>query len=139
MKKESDEIKPSFIKRHLWDMVAISGLVALTIAAFIGRAIYKNNLNGTAPKVALISVDGKIIDSIKLSEIEGKKSFEFEGKKGHFVVIADKYGVQMKEAPCPHKDCIHQGKITTSANPIICVYNSVVLEIKGEDWSHVEI
>ena len=46
-------------------------------------------------------------------------------------VYIEKDGVTMKEAKCPDKVCIEQGKIKSRTEAIICMPNKVVVEYKG--------
>ena len=41
--------------------------------------------------------------------------------------------VNMTEADCPDKLCMHQGPISISGETIVCLPNKVVIEIVGKD------
>lgn len=81
-----------------------------------------------APKaegdIITVNKDGKIIEVIKLSDIENPYTIELGGN----TIYAEKDGVSMSYADCPDKLCVRQGKIKSGA--IICLPNRVTVEFK---------
>ena len=49
----------------------------------------------------------------------------------HNVVVIQDGSVFMKEADCPDRLCIHQGRINKTGQTIICLPNRVTVTIKG--------
>ena len=45
----------------------------------------------------------------------------------------------MKEANCPDKLCIHQGKISKNGETIVCLPHGLIVEIKSDDNPELDI
>jgi len=59
-------------------------------------------------------------------------SFPYEIQCKSNIVCIDKDGVYMKEAHCPDKLCVNQGKIQKNAQSIVCLPNKIIVEIEGK-------
>ena len=70
-----------------------------------------------------ITVDGKVFAEKSLSE-----NCEIQINGTNTAVIEDG-AVYMKDASCPDKLCMHQGKAYDSSKKIICLPNKVVIEV----------
>ncbi|HAL62983.1 MAG TPA: hypothetical protein DCO93_00905 [Clostridiales bacterium] len=70
-----------------------------------------------------ITVCGKLFCEKPLSE---NCEIDIYGKN---TAIIENGSVYMKDADCPDKLCIHQGKISDSSKKIICLPNKVVIEV----------
>ena len=70
-----------------------------------------------------ITVDGKIFCEKPLSE-----NCEI-GIYGKNTAVIENGSVYMKQASCPDKLCIHQGKASDGSKKIICLPNKVVIEV----------
>ena len=53
-------------------------------------------------------------------------------------IVIENNKAYVKESECPDKTCIHQGKISSVGETVICVPSGVVLRIVGEG-SHEDI
>ncbi len=89
-----------------------------------------------SPKVQ-ISVAGEIRQSLDLTE---DTEYRFENEAGDFNTIQVQEGrVQMKDANCPDKLCIHQGQISKNGETIVCLPHGLVIEIKGGENAAVDL
>ena len=75
------------------------------------------------------------IDSVSYSNISQAKKQEIEIKtdKGKNIVWIHDNCVEMKEADCPDKYCVKQGKITKTRQNIVCLPHKMVVEIAVSD------
>lgn len=83
---------------------------------------------------AQVSVDGKVQGTYSLDK---DRTIEIKSSKGKNILIIKDGKVEMKEADCPDKYCVKQGKIKNIGETIVCLPNKVVIEIektsKGTD------
>ena len=80
-------------------------------------------------KTVIVYVDGEKIAGFSLDE---DTEYEIEGYDGgrNVLVISDGYAF-MKEASCPDRLCMNQGRISRNGQMIVCLPNRVVLKILG--------
>ncbi|MBQ6908213.1 MAG: NusG domain II-containing protein [Clostridia bacterium] len=70
-----------------------------------------------------ITVDGKVFTEKPLSE---NCEIHINGTN---TAVIENGAVYMKDASCPDKLCMHQGKAYDSSKKIICLPNKVVIEV----------
>ena len=125
---ESDETDIKKNREYLMkkkDIILI--IVILLIAGIMYVAVqYAQWGQGTTVK---ITVDGKIYGTYPMGKY---KTIEIKTSKGtNIVEIKDDF-VEMKEADCPDKYCVKQGKIKHSGENIVCLPHKVVVDIVSE-------
>ena len=76
-------------------------------------------------------VNTKNVD--KTYDINDKEEIKIKSKEGYNIVKIHDKGVEIIEASCPDKVCIHQGFITKSSESIVCLPNKVHIKITTED------
>lgn len=83
---------------------------------------------------AQVSVDSKVQGTYSLDK---DRTIEIKSSKGKNILIIKDGKVEMKEADCPDKYCVKQGKIKNVGETIVCLPHKVVVEIektsKGTD------
>ena len=102
-------------------------VVSLIIAGAFGVNffVYIKNVDGIG-----IYMDNKIY---KTYDINDKEEIKIKSKEGYNIVKIHDKGVEIIEASCPDKVCIHQGFITKSSESIVCLPNKVHIKITTED------
>ena len=84
--------------------------------------------------LAQVSVDGKVQGTYSLDK---DRTIEIKSSEGKNILIIKEGKVEMKEADCPDKYCVKQGKIKNVGETIVCLPHKVVVEIektsKGTD------
>ena len=103
------------------DFVAIAIVLLLSVAGFLLFA-----RRGESGSTVVISRDGKVVGSYSLSE---NREIDFEGN----TVVVDSGSVYMKDADCPDKYCVSQGRISREGESIVCLPHRLVVEVKGGD------
>lgn len=59
---------------------------------------------------------------------------------GHTLcIVIDNQSAYVASSDCPDKTCLHQGKISSAGDTVICVPSGVVLKILGEGSHENEI
>lgn len=111
-------------------VLLLSGLLVLLAA---GSALFL--LRRPEPSdhpVARISLDGTVVEELDLAQLKDRKEMVFTGKSGLTnTVVAENGQIWVEEADCPDQICVHKGKISTSAVPIVCLPNQLIIEIVG--------
>lgn len=94
------------------------------------------NTNKSEGSKVIIYIGGKAVASLDLDK---NTSYTIEGEDGEWntLVIEDGY-VNMMDASCPDKLCVHHKRIHFNKETIVCLPNKVVLEIAGGTQSSAD-
>ena len=79
-----------------------------------------------------ITLDGKEYGTYSLDE---DREIEIKTDNGNNKVEIHDKSVEMKEADCPDKYCVKQGKINKIRQNIVCLPHKIVVEIISADSS----
>lgn len=119
-----------FIKTtRFWIFVFVGVLIFSAIAMFF----FGSTATGS---VAVITLDGEVIDTIDLSAVTNPYSFTVYTDDGDYNIInVEKGKICVCEANCPDQVCVNKGYITNSASPIVCLPNKLIIAIEpdGDD------
>ena len=113
--------RTSVIFALLFAVIVIGGLLSYFL---LGRG------EGT---VAVISVDGEVLERIDLSKVRKPYDIEVSTEYGHNTVHVEPGAISVSEADCPDQICVYQGRLTGSGIPIICMPHRLIIEIEGGD------
>ena len=113
--------RTSVIFGLLFAVIVIGGLLSYFL---LGRG------EGT---VAVISVDGEVLERIDLSKVREAYDIPVTTPYGNNTVHVEPGAISVTEADCPDHVCIYQGRLTGSGIPIICMPHRLVIEIEGGD------
>lgn len=105
-------------------------LLAVLLALSGGAAIllYSRTAPGTTANVYL---NGECVRSIDLAGLTEGYTFDVTGESGITDTVEVAPGrIRVKAADCPDQVCVHQGWIGTSAAPIVCLPNKLVIQIE---------
>ena len=102
-------------------------VVSLIIAGAFGVNYFVNTKNVDSIEIYM---DNKLY---KTYDINDKEEIKIKSKEGYNIVTIHDKGVEVIEASCPDKACIHQGFITKSSESIVCLPNKVHIKITTED------
>lgn len=82
-----------------------------------------------------ISVKEKIWKEIPLEQ-NGK--YEISGRGGRNILVVEDGAAYVKDADCPDKLCVKQGRISTNGESIICLPHQVVIQIISDNETEVD-
>lgn len=117
------------------EQILLALILCISALAIIGMTIYKNNKVINNAKV-IVSISGQEEYSFNLEE-DGIHKIETDAGYNE-IEIKDK-SVVMKDANCPDKLCIHQGKIDTDMETIVCLPHKLIVEIRSDKVDEVDI
>lgn len=90
--------------------------------------------------VAEIYQDGELLTSIPLDGTGTPWRFTVTGENGCVNEIEVRSGsIGIISADCPDKLCVHQGFISNTGLPIVCLPNKLVIRLRDADPEDVDI
>ena len=108
------------------DLILIGSLLLVIIASLLAVLLTKKKDN----LVAKIYVQDELVQVIDLNKAEDNE-FTINGVKGKLLIQIKDHSIRVKEAECPHHDCVNTGFVSETNRPIICAYNAVYIVIEG--------
>lgn len=118
-------MKKTGLKFRAWDLIAVA-LVLLT-AGLLELGFLRKTLDSEDLCVRIFQ-EGKLLREESLNK---DLEIEISGKYHNRIRIEDGK-VEVMEADCPGKDCVHTGSISKAGSAIVCLPNR--LEIRIENW-----
>ena len=103
-------------------MVLIGGLLLVAVAGlFVIQAVREEGAQ------VVITWNGQVEGTYPLDE---DQTFVFEGESGGYNVVTIEDGfVFMEEANCPDQICVKHKPLNQTADPIVCLPNSLVVKV----------
>lgn len=77
-----------------------------------------------------IYVDNKLY---KTYSINDEEEIKIENEEGYNIIKIHDHGVEITEASCPDKVCVHTGFIKKPSESIVCLPNKVHIKISTDD------
>lgn len=89
--------------------------------------------------IADIYQDGELRMSIPLDGSAASRRFTVTGANGCVNEVEVRPGsIGIVSADCPDKLCVHQGFISNSGLPIVCLPNRLVIRLRGTDAETID-
>lgn len=127
------------LKRNKTDIFIFSFALIFIIILVVISNIITSNVNGKT-KYVVITIKDEEKYKYKLSEdriIELKKK-DYNSLLGDMIIEIKDNKVRVKKEESPKNYCSKQGWVETVAIPIVCLPNSVVITIIGENDSDID-
>ncbi len=105
--------------------------VVILLAGIAGSVLV---LNSRGSDTVVITQNDRIIRQIDLARAEDETfDVEYGGSKNTIEIKDGK--IRVKSAQCPDKTCVHMGWLNSSAMPIVCLPNHLVIKYvqSGDD------
>ena len=117
------------LKKILEDKKLCSDIILVGVLLVIGLSVLLiSYLGRTDGATAVVSVGGKVVAEYPLA-IDGV--YYLNG--GTNVLVIEDGKAYIREANCPgYQDCVEQGKISFVGERIVCLPNTLMVEIVGE-------
>ena len=113
--------------RKLFERNDLLVIIAVCIVAII---LLIPHFTGGKALEAEISVDGKIVKTLDLNEING--FFEFTTDTSPAVTVtAEKGRIRVSDAECPDKLCVNCGWLDSDSDMAVCLPAKVTVTVKG--------
>ncbi|HID8370464.1 TPA: NusG domain II-containing protein [Clostridioides difficile] len=108
------------------DILLILGILVVITACY-GIINVINSKNAGNIK---IYVDNKLYKTVS---INAKEEFKIESRGGYNIVKIHDKGVEIVDASCPDKVCVHTGFINKPSQSIVCIPNRVSIKINTNE------
>ena len=113
------------MKNRIW-------IIIFSVVAVLCLAIWLFFSNVSSPsKVVGIYKDGSLVEKIDLNSVTGQREITLSGEYGDNVILVSNGHIEMKSADCPDKICVEHGELKSSASPIVCLPNKVVIKFES--------
>ena len=120
----------SFIKKHKFDIIIIGILSVLALTFVIVFYAFK-----TDGQYVTVTVNKVKTEKYSLN-INGEYKI---GNDDNFNILVIKNGfAYIKEASCPDKLCVHQGKVKSNGEQLICLPNKVIITVTSDSKSETD-
>lgn len=122
------------MKKNIVCAVVIALIIAAS-AAWVALRYY----NDDTQRYAYVYSDDVLVNTICLNEVTEPYNFTVNSPDGGYNVVSVKNGeIGISEASCPDLVCVHTGYIHSSALPVVCLPNKLVIEIGGAPDDEVD-
>lgn len=118
------------MKKYRNDIILAGAVLAVAAVFFFIYMVW-----GERGAVAEVSVDGEEYGKYSLRE---SREVEISTPKGENKLVIENGYVCVKEADCPDKICVRQGKISRQGQTIICLPHNLVVTITGGEDEDVD-
>lgn len=103
-------------------------LLIIAIIAIIGIGFLFKNFS-SSQLIAEIYYDGKIVETVNLTEKEEKKIVT--GENDSVVITAEDGKIYFKKSACPDKVCVKSGELHQNGDFASCLPEKVVIKVSG--------
>ena len=108
------------------DIAVILVILVVTAAFWLFQTRQSNKLE------AVITVDGKTVETIDLSAVDKKRMIELDTSP-KVVVAVEKGAIYFEKAECDDKLCINCGKLSRKGDTAVCLPTKTVITVSGSD------
>ncbi|MCH5298407.1 MAG: NusG domain II-containing protein [Ruminococcus sp.] len=113
------------MKMNKRDFIAIAVVVILSAAGFLFL-----NIGHAQGSEVVITLGGSEYGIYPLAD---DKVIEIKSDVGLNTVVIENGSVYMKDADCPDRYCVKQGKVKVSGDSVICLPHKLVVEVKSQN------
>lgn len=113
------------MKNRIWIIIfSVAAILCLGVWLFISGV-------SSPSKVVGIYQNGSLVEKIDLNSVTGQREITLSGEYGDNVILVSNGHIEMKSADCPDKICVEHGELKSSASPIVCLPNKVVIKFES--------
>ena len=113
------------MKNRIWIII-----FSVATVLCLGVWLYISNVSSPS-KVVGIYQNGSLVEKIDLNSVTGQREITLSGEYGDNVILVSNGHIEMKSADCPDKICVEHGELKSSASPIVCLPNKVVIKFES--------
>lgn len=114
-------------------------ILLITVLASLGAAsIYKFAIKGSE-KIAVIKREGKVLKTIDLNKVVEPQEFTLKTDKEHYnTILVEHNSISIKDADCPHEECVKSGAISQPGEMIVCLPYKLIINIEGQTQTGID-
>lgn len=108
-------------------------ILLITVLVSLGAAsIYKNAIKGSE-NIAVIKREGTVLKTIDLNKVVEPQEFTLKTDKGNYnTILVEHNSISIKDADCPHGECVKSGTISKPGEMIVCLPYKLIISIEGQ-------
>lgn len=106
-------------------------LILLLAAAVLSAGVIFMQKKQPVSPMARITLDGELLEEIRLDQVEKAYSFVVEDEFGSNTILVEPGRIRVSQADCPDQVCVNQGFISDGTVPIVCLPHKLIIEIVG--------
>lgn len=111
------------------DALAYGLVIVIMVAGFANMRIMMGN---GRDRLAIIEMDGEVIDTINLEQNKIAQEIRIDAGEGKYNVILVGYDyIEVLESNCPDQVCVGWGRIRYAGQTIVCLPFRIVVRIVG--------
>jgi len=111
------------------DVLAYGLVVIIMVAGLINMSIM---LRSGRDRLAIVELDGKVIQAVNLTQNMKPKEFSVDAGAGRYNIIFIGYNyVEVLNSNCPDQVCVGWGRIRYAGQTIVCLPFRIVIRITG--------
>lgn len=119
------------MKKYKKDIIILSVLFILAFGLFF----LSNIMNHEKSKYVKVYREDVLIKTYPLNE---NAQYEIKTENDSNQIVIQNRSVFMKDANCPDKLCVKQGKVSKNGESIICLPHKIVVKISSEEEAENE-
>nr|WP_319215752.1 NusG domain II-containing protein [uncultured Trichococcus sp.] len=116
-------------------------ILFLMAASFLPLGVFSyHQANAeSADKIAVVSVDGKVVKEFVLKDDGKTETFVFHDDHGHEnVIVREGDQIRIDSADCDDQLCVRMGAKDDIGETIMCLPNRVLVEVRGADGASTD-
>ena len=113
-----------------WDTLVYGLVIVIMLAGFVNIRIM---MRTGRERLAIIEMNGQIIDTISLEQNMTSKEIRIDAGEGSYNIVFIGYDfVEVLESNCPDQVCVGWGRIRYAGQTIVCLPFKIVVRIVGQ-------
>ncbi|MGI6621803.1 MAG: NusG domain II-containing protein [Clostridiaceae bacterium] len=115
------------LKPRAGDFLIIAAII--TAAVLMALLLFEKD---SIAKVAIISQNNTVLDSVRLDELEERYTIDYQGEYPG-TIEAEKGRIRFSHAECPDQVCVRTGWINRPGQIAVCLPAGIIIRIEGKD------
>lgn len=122
-------------KTDKYILIIVGVILFLSIVGIYGYRMFFS----TAGTTAVITQNGKVINTIELDKVEKPYEFTINSQQGGYnTIYVDHGSIRVIDADCPDRLCIHTGTLSKTNDIAVCLPHGLFIEIKNGVESEID-
>lgn len=108
---------------------ALVALAVVLLAAALAAGAWRGG--GSGGLSAVISVDGKVTETVNLSRLTGPEERELSANGYTLLLRLSPDGAEVLESDCPNQVCVRTGRISRAGQSVVCLPARISVTLTG--------
>lgn len=122
--------KTGISKKTKNDILLTASILIVAVAVFFATSLFSRG-----GSYAEVKKDGKVI---AIYPLDTYNEIMLEDENGYNLLMIDSGAAYIKDASCPDRLCMHQGKVNKNGQTLVCLPNKITVTIVSEHESDTD-